>query len=282
MDPLAALLLVAAGLLGGFLAGLVGIGGGIIYGPVLLFFYRGLGLEDPLLTPLVVGTSLLCVAATALSGAAAQLRAGAVAVRAAAVSGVAAALAVAATGALVTTQPWYDQRALQLVLGAVLLYVVARMALGRRAADDGAVRYDASAARDTLPRLVVIGVGAGALVAAAGVGGGVILIPLYVGWLRLPLKVASATSLAAIVITSLMGVVTYAVLGWGTAHPKAPPGTIGYVDVLHGALLVAPALVSARWGVRTAHRAPVRWVRYSFATLAGLVALQLLYDGVVG
>ena len=113
--------LIAAGLVGGFIAGLVGVGGGVIFGPVLLFAFSAAGVEDPVLTPLTLGTSLLCTMAASASGAVAQHRAGAVDWRTALAAGGLAAVAVVLIGRFVTTQPWYDRQAFQLVLAVVLV-----------------------------------------------------------------------------------------------------------------------------------------------------------------
>ena len=61
-------LLLLAGALGGFVAGLVGVGGGIIFGPVLFFVFQAAGITDPVLTPLTLGSSLLCTFAASASG----------------------------------------------------------------------------------------------------------------------------------------------------------------------------------------------------------------------
>src|SRR5690606_25464771 len=129
------LLLLTAGAAGGFVAGLVGVGGGVIFGPVLFFYFQALGVEDPVLTPLTLGTSLLCTLAAALSGAIGQWRAGAIEGRTALVAGGVAAGAVTLMGLFVTTQPWYSKAVFQVVLAVVLLIVVARMLLKREARD---------------------------------------------------------------------------------------------------------------------------------------------------
>jgi len=264
-------ILLVAGALGGFIAGLVGVGGGVIFGPVLFFTYQAAGIEDPLLTPLTLGTSLLCTFAASTSGAVAQHRAGAIDWRTALVAGGVAAVAVVLTGRFVSTQPWYDKTEFQLLLGVLLVVVVIRMLSTRSGPDtlstEGACRG--------IGRLAATGLGAGAVAALAGVGGGVVLMPAFGGLIRLPIKVAAGTSTTAIVLITAVGVVTYAVLGQGAA---VPAGAIGYVDWQGALALGLPAIVTARLGVATAHRVPTRAVRLSFAALAGVVAARLLWN----
>ena len=263
--------LLLVGAIGGFLAGLVGVGGGIIFGPALFFTYQAAGIEDPVLTPLTLGTSLLCTFAASASGTVSQVQAGAVDRRTALVVGAIAAVAVVLSTRFVSTQPWYDKTWFQLLLGVLLLVVVVRMLTSRDRADT----LSTAGAQRGWGRLAATGAGAGAVSALAGVGGGVVLVPAFSGLMRLPMKVASGTSTAAITLITAVGVATYAVLGQGVA---VPDGALGYVDWRGAAALALPAVVTARLGVTTAHRINVRSVRLSFAAFAAVVAARLLWN----
>lgn len=73
-----------------------------------------------------------------------------------------------------------------------------------------------------LPRLMVVGAGAGALAGLLGVGGGIVMVPAFTGLLKLPIKVAVGSSLVAVAIFSLPALITHAVLGhiaWRFAVP---------------------------------------------------------------
>lgn len=269
------LLLLIAGAAGGYLAGLVGVGGGIIYGPVLLYYFKATGIQDPLLTPLTLGTSLLCVFLAALSGSVSQRGTGFVDWKAAIATGLVASVTTVLTARLLTTQPWYDQRVFQVVLGSLLVWIILRMLWPRKkpVAD--------SAAEDSeynIALVVGIGILVGILVAASGIGGGVLMIPLFTGVLKLPLKRAMATSLASILVVSFTGIMTYFFLG---IHEPMSIGRLGYVDIYRGLLLGTPAIVFARFGVRKAQRVDVKYIRYTFCTVALIVAVKLLYDGLL-
>ena len=272
MSPTLLALLVAAGALGGFIAGLVGVGGGIIFTPVLLFTFRGLGIEDPVLTPLTLGSGLLCTFAASASGAAAQAGKDAIDWRTALTAGGIAALAVVLVTTFVTTQPWYSKRVFQTVLGVVLLIVVARMLTKK---DKRGGSLSAEGARRGWPALALTGAAAGTISSAAGVGGGVVLVPAFNGLVRLPLRLAAGTSTAAIVLITLVGVATYLVRGLGAPVPE---GALGYVHVPYAMALALPAMVTARLGVSAAHRIHVQWVRWAFAGFAAVVAVRLLWN----
>ena len=265
------LVLLLIGALGGFIAGLLGIGGGVIFGPALFFVFQAAGIQDPVLTPLTLGSSLLCTFAASASGAAAQQSAGAVDWRTAGIAGGLAAAIGVLVAVFVSTQPWYDKQVFQVVLGLVLLVVVARLLTKRVVADNS---LSTEGARRGWGRLVSTGSAAGTLASLAGVGGGVILVPAFHGLIRLPLKVAAGTSTAAITLITGALTITYAVLGLNAA---VPGGTIGYVGWQASLALALPAIVSARLGVMAAHKLDVRIVRYAFAALAAFVAIRLLW-----
>ena len=111
-------------------------------------------------------------------------------------------------------------------------------------------------------RLVAIGLVAGVFSALFGVGGGIIAVPLLVLLVAMPERVAAATSLGAIAITALAGVVLF--------------GLRGDVDVAHAALVGVPAAVGALGGTSLQQRVPTRLLSFAFAVLLTGVAIWLL------
>lgn len=276
MDPLNLLILTAAGLAGGFIAGLLGVGGGIIFAPVLLFFYQATGVPDGLIVPMTAGSSLFCTFVAALSGTYSQLKLGTVRNRVAGIAGAAAAAGVTVTTLFVTTEPWYDKEVFGLVLAGLLLLAVVRMLRARRSGG-APVAMRGEDDRVPVPGLAAAGAAAGAVASAAGVGGGIVLVPVYNQLLRLELKEAAATSMATIVLISFSGVVVYVLSGLGAGTPGT---AVGYVDFGRAVWLAGPAILTARLGVKVAARVNVQAIRWGFAALATLVALRLIWRAV--
>ena len=279
MDWTSLVLLVGAGLAGGFIAGLIGVGGGIVFAPVLFFYFQSAGVAAEVVTPLTLGSSLLCTLVAALVSAAFQHRARAVDIRVALAVGLFSAIAVQLTTHFVTTRPWYDGDVFQAVFGVILLVVAARMVRGGRA-KRSQTSGKVSTPQRGWPWLAGIGAGAGAVASAAGVGGGVVLVPAYAGLLHLPMRRAVGTSSATIVLIAFAGVVGYAVAGWGAPTSGLAAGymTVGYVDVGRALVLAVPAVGTARLGVLAAHRVNTRVLRLAFAALAAFVAVRLLWE----
>ena len=264
MTPGFAALLAVAGLAGGFLGGLTGLGGGVVFAPVLLYALPALGVVPEALVPLTTGTSLFCTLLSVASSAWAQGKRGAVDVRVALAVGAVATVALYATKALVTTQPWYTPRAFEVFFAFVLVLAATRMLL---AGDD-----KPGAPQKTPGRLGAIGVATGVLSAAGGVGGGVVLVPGYNRLVRLPLVKASGTSNATIVLSSLVGVLLFALT---PARGAVPAATLGSVALLPGLILALPAMIGAQAGVAAAHRLPVKTLRRVFAAVVLALALKL-------
>lgn len=271
MDPIHLLILVAAGLAAGFVAGLIGVGGGIIFAPVLFFYYQAIGVSSTAIAPLTIGSSLFCTLIAALISAWAQYDRKAVLTRVAVSVGTFSAIAVFLMTRFVTTQPWYDGTAFQIVFSFILLVLVTRMVVRPR---NDAIEGGHEHRRFSWPVLVGTGTAAGAVASAAGVGGGVVLVPAYTHFFGLPIHVATGTSSATIVLISLVGVLNYAWLGQDAAVPEL---ALGYVDVIRALTLALPAMITAHLGVWTAHKINRRALRLSFATLAGIVAVRLLW-----
>jgi uncharacterized membrane protein YfcA len=111
-------------------------------------------------------------------------------------------------------------------------------------------------------RLVLIGLLAGFLSALFGVGGGLVAVPLLILLCRYGPHAATATSLAAIVLTALAGTVTYAF------H--------GELDLGYAALVGIPAALGATLGTMVQQRVRARALTYLFALFLVGVAVSLL------
>jgi hypothetical protein len=111
-------------------------------------------------------------------------------------------------------------------------------------------------------RLAGIGIVAGFFGALFGVGGGIVIVPLLVYLCHLDQRRASATSLAAILISSVAGSVTYAL------HGELKPGAAAAIGL--------PAVLGVLAGTAVQQRVPVEKLSYGFALLVAAVGVRLL------
>jgi uncharacterized membrane protein YfcA len=110
-------------------------------------------------------------------------------------------------------------------------------------------------------RLVAIGLVAGVFSALFGVGGGIVVVPLLILLLGFDERVATATSLGAIAVTALAGVIVY--------------GLRGELDVGYAALVGLPAAAGALAGTSLQQRLRTTTITYGFALLLAAIAVWL-------
>ena len=117
------------------------------------------------------------------------------------------------------------------------------------------------ASRDRIIKLAAIGTAAGAFSGMFGVGGGTVIVPLLVLWLGYGERVATGTSLAAIVVIALLA--------------TALQGAYGNVDPLKALLVAVPALAGVVAGAELQQQLPERAISLIFALLLVVIAAEL-------
>lgn len=266
MSPLSTLILLLLGAASGFLAGFFGVGGGIILVPMLLLFYSSTGVTSLVATHLAFGTSLLVIVFAAAASAYEYHRNNQVVWRAVGVIGVASVVGAYLGSVVAGGLP---AKTLQQIFAVVVVVAAIRLfaELHKPKGSEGP--------KLGLPGLLGTGLAAGLVSSLAGVGGGVITIPVMYSLLHFPLKRAFGTSSATIVVTALAGVVGYAVQGWGNL--LLPGGTIGYVDYLRAIPVIVGTVPCAVAGARLSEKTHPATLRQIFAAFLLVVAIKLFF-----
>jgi hypothetical protein len=239
------LLFVLVGSLAGFLAGLLGIGGGIILVPLFLWAFRAAGFAPEIIVHAAFGTSLAIIIPTAVSSAVGHRKRGNVdwhqvlRMAGGSVAGVAAGSSLAAG---------LSGDVLKGLFGLMQIATGARMFLHRPHLPPEEPGFH------PLGRLLLCGFVVGAFSSFFGIGGGVVAVPLMVILLRQPIHLAVGNSSGLMVISALFGTASYVLHGWGL--PQLPAFSLGYVNLLVAALIAPLTIVFARLGVRVAARLP--------------------------
>jgi uncharacterized membrane protein YfcA len=252
-------LLVAAGGLAGFLAGVFGIGGGAVLVPVFYECFRLAGVPLEVRMPLCVGTSLAVIIPTSIRAFRAHYARGAVDLGVIKVWWPSILLGVVVGSVIARFAP---ERLFKLVFVGVAWSAAARLLLARERWRFG----------DDLPKgpaMKLYGFGVGVLATLMGIGGG-LFSNLVMTFYGRPLHQAVATSSALAVLISIPGTLGYVFAGWPTAarFPDVAalqlPFAVGYVSLI-GAILVMPAsLLTAPLGVRAAHAMSKRALEVAF------------------
>jgi len=256
------LLYLVLGGFAGVLAGLFGVGGGIIIVPVLVFSFAAQGFDPAILTHLAIGTSLATIIFTSINAVLEHQRKGAVlwSVFAWMTLGI---LLGAGFGAL--TAAAIQGPMLQKIIGVFALCVALQMALELKPKPDRKVPGKVG--------LTLAGSLIGWASAIFGIGGGSLSVP-FLTWRSVPMQQAVATSSACGLPIALAGALSFMLIGWNT--PQLPAWSLGYIYLPAMAGIAITSMFFARFGARLAHRLSPRLLKRLFALLLFVVGLNFL------
>lgn len=261
--------LLIIGVFTGIVAGIFGIGGGVLFTPILFFLFGSAGVEQPVAW--TIGTSLFCTFSAALSSSIQQ--------RNQKNSYLGEGLRVGLFGAagvyfgkLISTSGFYTEEVFVSIF-ACLLLVVSYMFYIR-----GKDRQSRSMNQNPvlLKKSLVSGLGGGVVASLAGVGGGVVIVPALNLGFKVDIAKAVSISSLAILIISLSGWLQFALDG--NALEGATGYTVGFVDFGSGLPLILGAFAGGFLGVKAAKKLPREKRQILFSILSLIVATLMIYS----
>jgi uncharacterized membrane protein YfcA len=257
--------LLAAGVVTGLLAGLLGIGGGGILVPVLYEVFGALGVDDAVRMHLAVGTSLAVIVPTSLRSFSAHHARGAVdldLVKSMALWVVAGVV----LGAVLAR--YANQDVLQAIWVVAAALISLKLFLGRQ-------HWQLGDAVPGQPFRALYGGFVGLVSTLMSIGGGIFITALMTLYGQ-PMQRAVGTSSAFGPIITIPGALGFVWAGWHAAG--RPPGSLGYVSVLGALLIIPTSVLAAPLGVRIAHGISRRKLELAFATFLVAVGLRFLFS----
>lgn len=265
---LLALALVAAGLAAGFVAGLLGIGGGAILVPALYEAFAIIGVAEEYRMHLAVGTGLAVIVPTSLRSFAAHYKNGAVDTQLIRRLGPWAVVGVIGGGIFAR---YSSADALKVIWIVVASLIATRFLL----------RMDRWHLGDDIPRSRAIEASAmaiGFISTLMSIGGGAFVTILMASYGR-SMHQAVGTSSGFGPLVALPGALGFMVAGWGLEG--LPVGSLGYVSLIGVAALVPASIIAAPWGARVAHAISRRKLELIFAGFLALAVLRFLSSLIV-
>lgn len=255
--------LLAMGAFGGFCAGLLGIGGGMILVPFITMIFSAKGFPPEVIVHMAIATSLGTILFTSLSSVRAHHLHGAVRWPI---------VALLAPGILVGSWvgPWIGKQlpapTLALVFAVFISFSATQMLLNRKPAAGRELPGSAG----MFAAGGVIGVLAGLL----GAGGGFISVP-FMSWCNVKIHNAVATSAALGFPIALAGTLSNIYFGWNVAG--LPQYSLGFIYLPALAVIATASVMLAPLGARTAHRLPVQSLKKMFAVVLYCLAAYMLW-----
>ncbi|MDJ0909860.1 MAG: sulfite exporter TauE/SafE family protein [Woeseiaceae bacterium] len=260
------LAMLATGCVAGILAGLFGIGGGVVIVPVLEAVLGFLGVDPAIRMHIAVATSLATIVPTSISSARAHHRRGAVdtdMVKRWAIF----VLIGSLIGVTIASQ--VHSRVLAIVFATLALFVAAKLVLFP----------DVRNLRDSVPKgplvpslLTMIGCASSMM----GIGGGVFsVMTLTIFGVGIHRAVGTAALFGLAI--SLPATVGFIVAGWG--DPRVPAGNLGYVSLIGFAAIAPATILTAPIGARIAHALSEKKLSVLFGLFLVMASARLFYRG---
>jgi len=265
-EPTLIVELAVLGLGTGFLAGLLGIGGGMMMVPFITVILSGRGVSPNLAVKMAIATSMATILFTSISSVRAHHKRGVV--RWDLVKGLAPGIilggAVASLGVFTLLKGSW----LALFFAAFVSFSATQMFLDKKPAPTRQVPGTAG----------LIGAGGviGFLSGLVGAGGGFVSVP-FMTWCNVAIHNAVATSAALGFPIALANVVGYVIGGQDVQN--LPPYSFGYIWLPAMGVIASCSVLTAPLGARAAHTLPVKQLKRVFASILYLLAAYMLYRG---
>ena len=254
---------IAAAILAGLMAGLLGVGGGIVLVPVLFWVLSLIDFPAALSMHMAVATSLATIIFTSISSARAHHRRGAVDVALLKRWGPGLMLGALAGG---LAAKFIQPDGLKAIFGIIALAVAVNMAIPRTLVLAQAL--PGSTAINAAISFVV-----GTISALMGIGGGTLSVPILTAC-SFEIRRAVGTAAAFGLLIAIPAAIGFVLSGWSV--PGRPPSSLGYVSLPAAALILPFTVGFAPLGARLAHSLDGIWIKRAFALFLAVTAVRML------
>lgn len=259
------LIFTLAGISAGLIAGLLGVGGGVVIVPVMFQTFIFLDIDPSLQMHCAIATSLAVIVVTALQSGRTHYKANAVDMSVIRDWAPAVVMGVIAGAVLAR---FADAGFLKAVFGVLSLLIAIHMVFSGKQERHEAV-LPSQAVQKTVAAII------GFFSALMGIGGGTFTV-VALQYFGRSIHQAVGTSAAMGFFIAFPGAIGYAIAGWGIEG--LPPYSAGYVNLLALAFLLPLTSISAPWGAKLAHRFERRTLEYLFIGFLLLSAARMFWS----
>jgi len=267
MDPLFFVILAMLGLLAGFLAGLLGIGGGMVLVPFLTLLLTWRGMPPELVVHAAVATSMATILFTSISSVTAHQRKGAVRWD----------LVIALAPGIIIGG-LFSGGAVFAILKSGWIALFFAIFVGYMSIQMRSNRQPKATRQMPGPLGTgAAGAGIGFVSGLVGAGGGFMSVP-FMTWCNVTLHQAVGTSAALGFPIALANVSGY--LWSGMKQTDLPPGMFGYIYWPALLVIVAFSIPMAPVGAKLAHKLPVKALKHAFSYVLFVLAVYMLYKAI--
>lgn len=256
------LLFIIIGLVTGILAGLLGIGGGIITVPSLFYLFHYMKTPPENVMQICVATALATTFMTSVGSTLSHHKRKTI---------IPSVLKIVIPGLLIgcilgaISSTFFTSQALQIFFGCISVLFAVYFFFPKLPQLNIAPKPN--------KYLMVFGVLIGCLSSLLGVGGGIFLVPILLGY-HISIQNTVASSSASTLATAFIGTIIYLFIAYGK---PTMPDTIGYIHIPAFFLMGLSSLFTTHIGVKLSHTLPPIITKRVFAVLLGLTGLSMLF-----
>lgn len=271
------ILLFFGGCLGGFLAGLLGVGGGLIYIPLIgLLLSQQHGIQSDDIVKFTLANSFGLVFLSGVSGIYRQIKLNVYSFKNSLTIGIPGAIAATSMSYFIQNGNWYQKDKFQIVFLFFLLISIANMIFGKK--NEPSNTHELSESNVLIQ--IFVGLFAGIVVSLSGLGGGIVMVPLFRWLLKKPIHEATSLSLSIVPIIAIVPIIQYLIA------PNVPQLTQYGYHFPQSGFMVWPYFVPMAIGViffssfgqKTAPKVSVLWLRVIFALLSTIILVKTIYE----
>ena len=259
--------LIAYGFFGGFLAGLLGVGGGVIYILILPLVLTEAGVCDNEIVKYTIANSVFAIFIASLSGNILNVRNGKFYSKQIFGIGIPAAIFSILTMIFIVSQPWYSREVFNSIVIFLLLFMMIKMLIKSKKTT---IEKEIS-----LGGLGLIGSGSGLVSALTGLGGGILVVPLLQAFFGVPIKKAKDISLGVIGVLALSLSIFNMTLSPNCVSEEFQIGLIVFPTVM---LMIGGVVIGSPVGVWVSNKLQPNHIKIIFIILLASVIIRKLMN----
>ncbi|QSE97546.1 sulfite exporter TauE/SafE family protein [Fulvivirga lutea] len=261
-------LLFIAGLIGGLLAGITGVGTGFIMIAVIPLALANMGIPDVLIVQLTIANTIFATMCSSFLNNVQLMIKRKMYWNETFILAMVAGATASILLQLIVYNSTYSKEAYNTIIIVLLAYIIIRTLskLRKRLEEKENI---------TLPKLIVTGISGGAVAALTGLGGGSMVIPMLNLWMKVDIIKAKKISYGTIFITSLLltflNIVNKPSIELSYSH-------IGFILFPVALPLAAGVIIGSPLGLKLGEKTPARVISYLFLTIIGIVMLRKIIE----
>ena len=278
------LALFTLGCFGGFLFGMVGIGGNVLYIPIFSYLLTQIGFHDEELSRAVIANALLILVFTGSAVSWQQFKVDNFFLKEVLLTASTGVTMACLISFLIKSGDWYDKKTFDLVFTGLLFFTLLRLFTSKKETNSSKLNNNFEketpsvflrfSSEKTL--FYFVGIITGSLTAFSGMGGSIVMIPLFTELGGLTMKKAHSISTGVVPLMALTISVFYF---FGTPHlAHIPVSQFGYLNFGIAAPVIAGSMLTSPFGVQAAHKVKPKTQKLVFATIVGVVLSKMIFN----